>query len=147
MSLVVFSCNAQNQYLAETVFLAVFTHVQRLLDPRTPHEAANELRRLERMPRKRVKGQVQVIAQHVHGMLQNVPYASEEDLITFICNVSNLARRHRCLREEMTKSPCQEVLMSMLQAASQHEGVYKNFAYLESVCLAQCSLGIANTQF
>jgi hypothetical protein len=106
-----------------------------------------QLKLMESLPRKEVRREVPEAVEFINSILQDAP---KEDAIletSFLFHVSKVVERHPCLRAEIMKSPCKEVLVSILESASQNEDVYTRSTCMEYMCLAQSNLRIVCEHF
>jgi hypothetical protein len=96
-----------------------------------------KLKQFAGMGRQEMKALLPETAQYIHGMLQNAGQGSAEAKIRLLHAVGTVVNRHPSLRPEIAKPRCKRVVVSMLQAASEKENIYRNSFCVSQICFAQ----------
>jgi Pyruvate/2-oxoacid:ferredoxin oxidoreductase delta subunit len=79
--------------------------------------------------------------------VQNAAKGSVQDSVKILFGVGKAVQRHDSLLAAVQSSPCKELIVSMLQAASRNEPVYRNSFRVSQICVAQYTLQISCEQF
>jgi hypothetical protein len=106
-----------------------------------------KLKQLASVNRHEVKALLPEVAQCIHSILQNARKGSVQYTIRCLFAVGKVVKQHSSLLPELAKGPCKELVVSMLQAASEDERTYKNSFTLSQICVAQYNLHISCEQF
>jgi hypothetical protein len=65
---------------------------------------------------------------------------SLKDSVKILFAVGKVVQIHEFLRPAVERGPCKELVVSMLQAASKNERVYRNSFTMSQICVAQYML-------
>jgi hypothetical protein len=105
-----------------------------------------KLKQLASVRKQEVNGLLPETAQCIERILQSAAKGSVKDCVKILFEVSKVVKRHESLRPAVESSPCKELVVSMLQAASENERVYHNSFTMSQICVAQYTLQISCEQ-
>jgi hypothetical protein len=97
-----------------------------------------KLKQFAAMGRQEMKALLPETAQHIHGILQNAGQGSAKGKVRLLYAVgTTVVNRHPTLQPEIAKPECRRLVVSMLQAASEKENIYRNSFCVSQICFAQ----------
>jgi hypothetical protein len=95
-----------------------------------------KLKQLANVRRQEVNALLPETALCIERILQNAAEGSVQDSIRVLFALGKVVQRHQSLRLAVRNSPCKELVVSMLQAASRNERIYRNSYSVSQICVA-----------
>jgi hypothetical protein len=102
-----------------------------------------KLKQLASVRKQEVYALLPETAQCIERILHSAAKGSVKDSVKILFEVGKVVKRHESLRPAVKSSPCKELVVSMLQAASQNERIYRNAFSVSQICVAQYTLQIS----